>query len=46
MREKGASRIAVVKNGRLVGMLTEKTAPGRENLTVKTAVSKKQSNPD
>jgi sugar-specific transcriptional regulator TrmB/predicted transcriptional regulator len=46
MREKGASRIAVVKNGQLVGMLTEKTAPGRENLAVKAIVTKKHSNPD
>ena len=42
MREKGATRIAVVKNGQLVGMLTEKAVSGREDLAVKPRVSKKQ----
>jgi sugar-specific transcriptional regulator TrmB/CBS domain-containing protein len=46
MREKAVSRIAVVKNGQLVGMLTEKTAPGQEDLAVKATVTKKHSNPD
>jgi sugar-specific transcriptional regulator TrmB/predicted transcriptional regulator len=41
MREKGASRIVVVKNGQLVGMLMEKAASGREDLAVKTRVSKR-----
>jgi predicted transcriptional regulator len=42
MRERGAARVAVVKNGQLVGMLTEKTVSGREDLAVKPRVSKKQ----
>jgi sugar-specific transcriptional regulator TrmB/CBS domain-containing protein len=42
MHERGTARIAVVKNGQLVGMLTEKAASGREDLAVKTRVSKKQ----
>jgi CBS domain-containing protein len=42
MRDEGASRIAVVKNGQLVGMLTEDiVASARKNVTVKTRVSKK-----
>jgi sugar-specific transcriptional regulator TrmB/CBS domain-containing protein len=42
MHDRGTTRIAVVKNGQLVGMLTEKAASGREDLAVKTRVSKKQ----
>jgi predicted transcriptional regulator len=42
MHERGTSRVAVVKNGQLVGMLTEKAASDREDLTVKTRISKKQ----
>jgi CBS domain-containing protein len=43
MRERGAARVAVVKNGQLVGMLTEKAVSGREDLAVKPRVPKKQS---
>jgi sugar-specific transcriptional regulator TrmB/predicted transcriptional regulator len=39
--KKGASRIAVVKNGQLVGMLMEKPAIDKEDLAVKTRVPKK-----
>ena len=42
MREKGATRVAVVKNGQLVGMLTEKAASGREDFAVKPRVSQKK----
>jgi sugar-specific transcriptional regulator TrmB/CBS domain-containing protein len=42
MRRKGATRIAVVKNGQLVGMLTEKVALGKEGLAVKPRALKKQ----
>jgi CBS domain-containing protein len=42
MREKGVARIAVVKNGQLVGMLTEKAVSGRGDLAVRQRVSKKQ----
>ena len=41
MRKKGATRIAVVKNGQLVGMLTEELASEKEDVAVKTRVSKK-----
>jgi CBS domain-containing protein len=37
----GASRIAVVKNGQLVGMLTQKAVADKEDLAVKTKVPKK-----
>jgi sugar-specific transcriptional regulator TrmB/CBS domain-containing protein len=42
MRKKGATRIAVVKNGQLIGMLMEKAASGKEDLALKTPVSRKQ----
>jgi len=42
MHRKGATRIAVVKNGQLVGMLTEKVASGKEGLEVKPRAPKKQ----
>ena len=42
MHERGTARIAVIKNGQLVGMLTEKAASDREDLAVKTRGSKKQ----
>jgi sugar-specific transcriptional regulator TrmB/CBS domain-containing protein len=42
MHRKGATRIAVVKNGQLVGMLTEKVASGGEGLAVKPRAPKKQ----
>jgi sugar-specific transcriptional regulator TrmB/CBS domain-containing protein len=41
MHKKGATRIAVVKHGQLVGMLTEKAVSGREGLAVKPRASKK-----
>ena len=42
MREKGSSRIAVVKNGQLVGMLTEDLSGVKEkDVAVKPRVSKK-----
>ena len=41
MREKGTSRIAVVKNGQLVGMLTEDLSASARDVAVKTRVSKK-----
>ena len=45
MREKGASRIAVVKNGQLVGMLMEDvTDVAKKDVAVKTRVSKKIDN--
>jgi CBS domain-containing protein len=39
MREKGMKRVAVVKNGQLVGMLTEDLAMEKADLPVKTRVS-------
>ena len=42
MHKKGATRIAVVKHGQLVGMLTEKAVSGREGLAVKPRAAKKQ----
>jgi predicted transcriptional regulator len=42
MHEKGATRIAAVKNGQLVGMLTEKAISAKEDLAVRPRVSKKQ----
>ena len=42
MHKKGATRIAVVKHGQLIGMLTEKAVSGKEGLTVKPRTSKKQ----
>jgi sugar-specific transcriptional regulator TrmB/CBS domain-containing protein len=42
MHKKGATRIAVVKHGHLIGMLTEKIVSGKEGLAVKPRVSKKQ----
>jgi sugar-specific transcriptional regulator TrmB/CBS domain-containing protein len=42
MHRKRATRIAVVKNGQLVGMLTEKVASGGEGLAVKPRAPKKQ----
>ena len=41
MREKGMERVAMVKEGRLVGMLTEDLATKKARVPVKTAVSKK-----
>ena len=41
MREKGATRIAVIKNGQLVGMLTEELASEKEDVAIRTRVSKK-----
>ena len=41
MHKKGATRIAIVKHGQLVGMLTEKAVSGREGLAVKPRASKK-----
>ena len=40
MREKGASRIAVIKDGQLLGMLTQKAASKKSNLPSKTRTSK------
>jgi predicted transcriptional regulator len=42
MREMQAKRVAVVKNGQLVGMLTEKEVSSKEDLALKTRVPKKQ----
>lgn len=42
MQERGASRIAVVKNGQLVSMFTEKPSSSREDLAVKAPISKKK----
>jgi sugar-specific transcriptional regulator TrmB/CBS domain-containing protein len=42
MQKRGTTRVAVVKNGQLVGMLTEKAIKGREDLAAKTPVPKKQ----
>jgi sugar-specific transcriptional regulator TrmB/CBS domain-containing protein len=42
MQERRTTRVAVVKNGQLVGMLTEKTIKGGENLAPRTQVPKKQ----
>jgi sugar-specific transcriptional regulator TrmB/CBS domain-containing protein len=42
MQERGTTRVAVVKNGQLVGMLTEKAIKGKEDLAAKTWVPKKQ----
>jgi signal-transduction protein with cAMP-binding, CBS, and nucleotidyltransferase domain len=42
MREMQAKRVAVVKNGQLVGMLTEKEVSSGEDLALKTRVPKKQ----
>jgi predicted transcriptional regulator len=39
MREKGMERVAMVKNGHLVGMLTEDLAMKRARLAVKTEIS-------
>jgi sugar-specific transcriptional regulator TrmB/CBS domain-containing protein len=36
MHQRGTARIAVVKNGQLVGMLTEKTIKNAENVVAKT----------
>ena len=41
MREKGMKRIAMVKNGQLVGMLTEDLAMKKASVPVKTRVSQK-----
>jgi sugar-specific transcriptional regulator TrmB/CBS domain-containing protein len=41
MREKGIKRIAVIKNGQLVGILTEDMAAKKAGLPVKTRVSQK-----
>jgi sugar-specific transcriptional regulator TrmB/CBS domain-containing protein len=41
MREKGMERVAVVKNGQLVGMLTEDLAMKKANVPVKTSVTRK-----
>ena len=41
MREKGMKRVAVVKNGQLVGMLTEELAKKKVGAPVKTQVSRK-----
>jgi sugar-specific transcriptional regulator TrmB/CBS domain-containing protein len=41
MREKGMKRVAVVKNGQLVGMLTEDLAMKKAGAPVKTRVSRK-----
>jgi sugar-specific transcriptional regulator TrmB/CBS domain-containing protein len=41
MREKGMERVAMVKEGRLVGMLTEDLAMKKARIAVKTPVSKK-----
>ena len=41
MHEKGMKRVAMVKNGHLVGMLTEDLAMKRARLAVKTEVSQK-----
>jgi CBS domain-containing protein len=41
MREKRTSRIAVVKNGQLVGMLTEDLSASARDVAVKNRVSKK-----
>ncbi len=40
MREKGMKRVAVVKNGQLVGMLTEDIVMKKAGVPVKTAVSR------
>jgi CBS domain-containing protein len=41
MRKKVASRIAVIKNGQLVGMLTQDISSGKEGMPVRTRVLKK-----
>jgi sugar-specific transcriptional regulator TrmB/CBS domain-containing protein len=41
MREKGMKRVAAVKNGQLVGMLTEDLAMKKAGVPVKTRVSRK-----
>jgi sugar-specific transcriptional regulator TrmB/CBS domain-containing protein len=41
MREKGLTRVATVKNGRLVGMLTEDLAIKQAGLSAKTSLPKK-----
>ena len=41
MREKGMKRVAVVKNGQLVGMLTEELAKKKSGVPVKTQASRK-----
>ena len=41
MREKGIKRVAVIKNGQLVGMLTEDLALGKKGMPIKTCVSQK-----
>jgi CBS domain-containing protein len=41
MREKGIKRVAVVKNGQLVGMLTEDIARKQAGLPVKTHIHRK-----
>jgi hypothetical protein len=40
MHEKGMKRVAMVKNGHLVGMLTEDLAMKRARLAVKTEIDK------
>ena len=41
MRQKGMKRVAMVKNGQLVGMLTEDLVMKKASLPVKTCVSQK-----
>ncbi len=41
MQKRGTTRVAVVKNGQLVGMLTEKSIKDREELAAKTQLPKK-----
>jgi CBS domain-containing protein len=41
MRKKGASRIAMIKNGQLVGMLTQDLSSRKEGMPVRTRVLKK-----
>jgi predicted transcriptional regulator len=41
MRAKGMERVAMVKNGQLVGMLTEDLAMKKAGVPVKTPVSRK-----
>jgi len=40
MREKGTKRIAVIKDGQLLGMLTQDIASVKSSLTSKTHASK------
>jgi predicted transcriptional regulator len=41
MREKGMKRVAVVKNGQLVGMLTEDLATKKASVPVKPRIPQK-----